>query len=175
MNEILSSIKVLVSDVDGVLTDSSKAYDREGNVIHKTFCDLDTLGMRLAERLGAFEVVLMSGDDRVNKEFAAAHGVEFIHTGYCSKVEALDELLAKRELLHMEVGFIGNDLNDAEAMDKVVSFAPGDCLDYMYKFATYELACSGGAGAFREVVDMILEAKGFNVDDMISCLPKETC
>ena len=173
MSDILSPIKLLVSDVDGVLTDSSKVYDRQGRVAYKVFCDLDTLGIRIAQRLGVLDIVLMSGDDRVNEDFAKAHRVPFIHTGYCSKKKALEELMTEKGLSSGEVGFIGNDLNDAEAMDMVVSFAPSESPDYMYRFSTYELAVTGGSGALREVIDMILFAKGISVQDMIGCLPKE--
>lgn len=80
--EILKGIQLILCDVDGVLTDSTKVYDTSGIVVYKTFSDLDTLGFRLAERMRKTypqvpEVILVSGDMRVNLRFAQVHGVSF--------------------------------------------------------------------------------------------------
>jgi 3-deoxy-D-manno-octulosonate 8-phosphate phosphatase (KDO 8-P phosphatase) len=184
----LIDIKHIFCDVDGVLTDSTKTYDIQGTVISKPFSDLDTMGFSILKRLPPRitiqnlkrknpivipTITLVSGDSRINREFAADHSIPFEWTHTNSKIDICMTILGylfPEGVTPHEVLYIGNDVNDLECLRSFTSACPSDALPYIQKICDYVTERPGGKGAFREILDDMLFEKGVTLDDYLCCL-----
>lgn len=157
--EKLSCIDVLICDVDGTLTDGSVTFSSDGSE-YKTFNVHDGLGISLAGRHG-IEVVFMTGrHSEMVMRRAAELDVRNVLQGISNKREAIDALMSDNNLEPDRIAYIGDDLNDIPAMERVgFVFAVHDANDFVRKMASHVLTKSGGRGAVREAIELILEAK----------------
>jgi 3-deoxy-D-manno-octulosonate 8-phosphate phosphatase (KDO 8-P phosphatase) len=155
----LKLIKLLLLDVDGVLTNGQIIYG-SGNLETKSFNVKDGLGIRLLQSAG-IEVGIVTG--RTSE--ALLHrcvdlGITMIYDGVKSKGDLLDAILSASGFLAHEVAFVGDDLPDIPLLKKVgVSVAVADAHDLVKKNADMVTIKKGGDGAVREVCEQILEAK----------------
>lgn len=79
--------------------------------------------------------------------------------------------MEERDLEVGEVAFVGNDINDLECLRSFISFCPSDALVPIQGVCDFVLNRPGGQGAFRELLDKIVFAKGFTLNDYLECLP----
>jgi len=155
----LRSIKLLLLDVDGVLTGGQIIYSNDA-VESKIFNVKDGLGIRMLKEAG-IEVGIVTG--RTSE--ALIHrcrdlGISMIYDGIGNKGALLDQILSGKGLDAHEIAFIGDDLPDISLMKKVgVGIAVNDAHERVKKTADIITANDGGDGAVREVCEMILEAK----------------
>jgi 3-deoxy-D-manno-octulosonate 8-phosphate phosphatase (KDO 8-P phosphatase) len=156
----LGEIKLLVLDVDGVLTDGTVATGEEGGDV-KFFNSLDGHGIRLWRRAG-FEVAFLSGrGSEAVKHRAAELGVEHVFLDCHEKLPVVRGLLAELGLSSGEAGFIGDDLPDLPAMRHVgFGAAVANAVDEVREQADYVTSRGGGRGAVREVIEYILKNTG---------------
>ncbi len=160
MNNKLAGIRILAMDVDGVLTDGGMIYG-VGDEQVKVFNAQDGLGIRLAREAG-LEVVIVTG----NTSFAIEHrakdlGLPTIFQGAKYKAKAIQDICQQWNVSPEQAGFIGDDLNDLPAFDTgCVCFAVANAVDEVKARADYVTSKSGGHGAVREVIELILKAKG---------------
>ena len=153
-------IKLVATDVDGVLTDATVLYGPHGELA-KPFFIRDGMGMRLLEGAGVRVGVITSEDsalvgERVKKLMLSAY-----RPGQKRKGEALAALMAEFGASAGEAVFIGDDVNDAEAMQLAgIDVCPADASSYALAMARYVTAAPGGRGCVREVAEHILAAKG---------------
>jgi 3-deoxy-D-manno-octulosonate 8-phosphate phosphatase (KDO 8-P phosphatase) len=155
----LAGVEVLICDVDGTLTDGSVTFSSDGTD-HKTFNVQDGLGISLAIRHG-LDIVFMTGrmSETVTRR-AAELGVTTVLQGISNKRDAIDELATVKNLNMDAVAYIGDDLNDLPAMERVgLVFAVHDANEYVCRQATFVLNKCGGRGAVREAIELILDAK----------------
>lgn len=183
-NVSLKDIRHIFCDVDGVLTDATKTYNAAGSLVSKSFSDLDSMGFSLARRLTIRfaanpsrnivvpRINLVSGDNRVNEEFARVMGLPFYYTRTDSKIDICMQVLEReyKDITNSEVIFIGNDINDLECLRSFVSFCPSDALPYIQKVCDVVTEAAGGRGVFREIIDSVLFEKGVTLDDYLCCL-----
>ena len=159
LEEKISKIKLLLTDVDGVLTDGGLYYTDEGMVM-KRFYVRDGMGAVLLKEKG-IEVGILTSD---KSEIAAARGkrlnFDLVYSGIKNKKEALEEICAARKIKPENIAFIGDDVNDIEAL-KIVGFSacPADAIDSISPFVDYVCKKEGGKGAFREFADLFLANK----------------
>ncbi|MEB3266038.1 MAG: 3-deoxy-manno-octulosonate cytidylyltransferase [Cyanobacteriota bacterium] len=156
----LAAIRLLISDVDGVLTDGRLHYGPEGECL-KSFHVRDGLGIRLLESCGV-RVTLMSGRDSAPLRRRAAD-LKLAHCrfGVTDKGAACLELMAELGLGANEVAFVGDDSIDLPALAVCgTGFAVADAAESVRRVAQHVLGTAGGAGALREVADLILHARG---------------
>jgi len=169
---LLEKIKLVASDVDGVLTSSQKTYDMGGNILSKTFSDLDTLGIKLARYFG-IRFVIITGDNRINTGFANTHKIDFIHT-FKSKYVALREYIEtnKLNINDDEVCYLGNDINDLDCLDAFYSIVPSKTTtnEVRRRATTSLFTADPGYNFVRTVLDMILAKKGITLDDKFKAL-----
>lgn len=163
MYDKLSKIKLVITDVDGVLTDGSLYYGIEGDGVEvlKVFNARDGLGTKMLLNNGIQVAVLSGRDSKVLRTRINDLGIPLFMLGKLDKHTACLELFAQANVTAEEVAFIGDDSVDLPAFALCgVSFAVADAADYIKQQATYTLSKEGGKGAFREAADLILAAQG---------------
>ena len=156
----IAPVKLMIFDVDGVLTDGRVIYLDNGTEI-KEFDVQDGHGIKLLQRAG-IEVALISGRACAAVEHRAAGlGISRVYQGMTVKVDAYELLLSETGLKEHETGYMGDDLIDIPVMRRAgfaVSVPNG--VSHVAPYAHYVTKASGGRGAAREVCEMILKGKG---------------
>ncbi len=154
------SVKIVVCDVDGVLTDGRVGIDSGGREF-KMFSVIDGTGIKFLQRAG-IEVGFLSG----RRSEAVAHrarelGVSIVRSGVGEKRPALEEILRHAGRLPAELCFMGDDLIDLPCL-RLAGFpvAVANCHPEVEKAAEYVTKARGGEGAVREVAEAILKAQG---------------
>lgn len=156
----LAQVRLLITDVDGVLTDGSLYYDASGECL-KRFHVRDGLGMRLLEECGIRVAVLSGRDSAVLRRRVADLRIDLYQFGVKDKLAACRELMTAAGAARHETACIGDDSIDLPAFDACgLSFAVADAADYVKVRATAVLQTAGGHGAVRELADAILAAQG---------------
>jgi len=156
----LKKIKLLLLDVDGVLTDGGIIYNDNGAET-KVFNVKDGLGMRLLMEAG-IHLGIITGR-RSNALYCRCKdlGINLIYDGVRNKIDVLDALLDQTGVSAEEVAFIGDDLPDLKLMKTIgLSIAVGDAHKMILDNADMVTSANGGHGAVREVCETILKAKG---------------
>lgn len=156
----LKKIKLLVCDVDGVLTDGSIIMDDNG-VENKVFSTKDGMGIYVALKFGLnIAVITGSNSSAIVKRFQKFSKFKDLYVGKDYKMESLIEVIAKYNLNKDEVVYVGDDLIDLAPMEYVgLSFCPADAHDAVKKTADVILSEAGGYGAVRVIIDMILKSQ----------------
>lgn len=154
-----SRIRLLVLDVDGVLTDGGLVYTASGEDT-KRFHVHDGLALVAALKAG-LQIAVFSGraSAAVTRRMAEL-GVAEVHQGVADKVAALDALLARLGLAPREVAVMGDDLPDLAAMARAgLALAPANAVAEVKRAAHWVARRRGGEGAVREAVEMLLKAR----------------
>lgn len=156
----LKSIKLLLLDVDGVLTDGSIVYDDNGTQT-KVFDVRDGLGIRLLITAG-IAVGIVTG----RRSEALVHrcrdlGIDLLFDGVADKASVLETTLVRTGLLAQEIAFVGDDLPDLPLMKRVgVAIAVADAHEKVRERALLVTRAAGGHGAVREICEQILKSQG---------------
>jgi 3-deoxy-D-manno-octulosonate 8-phosphate phosphatase (KDO 8-P phosphatase) len=160
VRERAKKIKLVIFDVDGVLTDGKLLFDEHGNE-YKWFHSRDGLGITLLRETGV-EVAVISG--RASKSVAqrmVSLGIERVFQGQRHKLIAYESLRAELDLEPEQIAHVGDDLLDLPLMRRVgLSVAVADAHPSILPFAHWVTAKQGGVGAVREVCDLIMDAQG---------------
>lgn len=160
MQARLKRIKLLILDVDGVMTDGRIIFDSNG-VESKFFNVKDGHGIKMIQRAG-IEVAIISGrQSQVVANRAAELGIERVFQKATDKRAPYSQLLADTGLTDAEVAFIGDDLIDIPLLRRVgFAAAPADAVAEVRPFVHLLTNKNGGWGAVREVCDLLLQAQG---------------
>ena len=147
-------------DVDGVLTDGGVWWGANGEE-WKRFCFADIMGVSLARKAGLMVTLISGEDSSLVVRFAAKLELTDITKGCKDKASALRAFAGRHGLRLEEICFMGDDVNDLEAMDLAgLSAAPADARPAVLRQADLVTHASGGNGAVRELVDLILSGAG---------------
>src|SRR5262245_20120553 len=164
MNEALAercrALKIVLTDVDGVMTDGSLLLLPDGREA-KAFHVRDGLAIVLAHRAG-LKTGILSGRaaESVARRAEELH-MAVVRQGVADKAAALREILAEQSLTAQEVAYVGDDLNDLAVMEAVaLSAAPADAPFEVRAAAFMVLETPGGRGCLREFIEAILRARG---------------
>ena len=153
-------IKLMIFDVDGVLTDGSLHYGAEGEAL-KTFNVHDGLGIKLLQEAGVQTAIISARISAQVTRRAADLGISHLHQGGHDKLTPFNALLDKTGLTAEQVGFIGDDIVDLPILGRV-GFAvavPNGRAEVLAR-AHHVTAAHGGRGAVREVCELLLRAQG---------------
>jgi 3-deoxy-D-manno-octulosonate 8-phosphate phosphatase (KDO 8-P phosphatase) len=152
-------LKLMIFDVDGVLTDGSLYFTDAGAEI-KVFNARDGHGLRMLQAEGV-TLAIITGRKAACVAWRMKNlGIEHVYQGIGDKLAALHELLAKLDMKACEAGFMGDDVIDLKVMAACgFSAAPADCHEFNRQRADYVASSPGGRGAAREVCEFILTAQ----------------
>lgn len=156
----LKKIKLVITDVDGVLTDGGMYYSKDGEFLKK-FNTRDAMGMELLLDLGIKTIMLTRENSNIVKARAKKIKVSELYSGVLNKKTLLlKKILKKYNVKLDQVAYIGDDLNDLEIMKSVgFSVTPSNGIDQIKKISNYVCKLNGGDGAFRELADIIISSQ----------------
>ena len=158
--EKIKRIKLLILDVDGVLTDGKIIMDDLGNET-KNFDVRDGHGLKLLMRYGVDVAILTGRRSKVVENRAKDLGIGEVYQGTKNKVEVLEGILRRRNIGSNNVAYIGDDIVDIPLFKKVgFSVTVADAMVYAKKAADYITDKNGGRGAVREICEIILQTQG---------------
>lgn len=150
-------IKLLVLDVDGCLTDGGLIYSADG-VESKAFNVKDGLGISTWVKLGNQVAIITGRNSKIVEKRAKELGVQHIHQGIKDKDRVLKEIISSLDISFDNVAAIGDDLNDFNMLKlSKRSFTPNDGVKEIKNIVNTTLNCNGGAGAVREMIDIIVQ------------------
>lgn len=156
----LADVRLVITDVDGVLTDGGLFYDATGECM-KRFHVRDGLGMKLLQESGVQVAVLSGRDSATLRKRVADLGVTLCMFGVKDKAAACRDLMEQAGVSAGQTACIGDDSIDLPAFASCgLSFAVPDAPVYVRQAADGVLQTPGGAGAFRELADAVLQAQG---------------
>ncbi|MGE4232407.1 MAG: KdsC family phosphatase [Bacteriovoracia bacterium] len=154
----LKKIKLLVLDVDGVLTDS-RIYWIEGTGWTRAFSVKDGYGIKLLMKAGCDVGVISGGDSKSVRERASFLGIRHVYLGDENKIIALEKIMSGTGYKVDEIAFVGDDLFDIPVLEKVgFSATVPDAVPEVKEVVHYITHGPGGNGAVREICDLIRKA-----------------
>lgn len=159
INDRAARIRLVLTDVDGVLTDGGVFYGQDGEVM-KRFNIRDGMGVERLREIG-LEVGIVTGEksESVVRRAEKLH-IEMVHLFCKDKPAVLREIMEQHKYAPEEIAYIGDDVNDLEVM-KLVGLAacPADAFSEVREIAHYVCRRPGGHGAFRELAELIIDAR----------------
>jgi 3-deoxy-D-manno-octulosonate 8-phosphate phosphatase (KDO 8-P phosphatase) len=156
----LNRIKLLLLDVDGVLTDGRIIYLNDGGEA-KAFDVKDGHGLKLIQRAGIQVGIITGRQSDIVARRAAELGIELVYQGAKDKMQPFMEILEKLGLEPSEVAYVGDDLVDLPVMRRVgFSATVADASDDIKPYVDLVTSRPGGRGAVREVCDFLLKKSG---------------
>ncbi len=155
----MEEIKAIALDVDGVLTDSTFIWGTNSEE-YKKFSFTDVMGISLASKAGII-FALISGEDNVLVDrFAEKMKIAFVYKGIKDKASALSSFAGQNKLPLRQICFMGDDVNDLGALQLAgFSAAPANAHESVKRVVKLVTVKSGGNGAVRELIDLILAKK----------------
>ena len=155
-------IKLLILDVDGVLTDGKKYYNRNGDVVMKTFCDKDWTAIKRFRAMGV-NVIFLTGDP-FNEKIASNRNIDCIvnrkdgrHT---DKEDYLQEICDTYKVTKKEIAFVGDDIFDMGIIKKVkYSYCPEDSTEEIQNAVTDIITAPGGNNCIMILFDYLKDSK----------------
>lgn len=153
-------IKLLLMDCDGVLTDGRLYFTESGEAM-KVFHVRDGQGLALWHKAG-FRSGIISGRNaqKILEKRATELGIDYIKACSLDKAKDFEDILQDAKVTPDEVAFIGDDIGDICLMEKVgLPIAVADAVSEVFPYIIYKTEKRGGAGAVREVTDLLLKAK----------------
>ena len=160
VRERAAKVKLLVLDVDGVLTDGRIIMDHKGREI-KAFNVRDGHGLRLLREAGIEVAILTGRSSPVVQKRADDLGILWVRQGVNDKVGAYEKIVRKMGITDNEACFVGDDLVDIPLLKRVgIPIVVADGAPEAKRFARYVTQSSGGKGAVREVCDLLLQTQG---------------
>ena len=157
ITQICKKIKIVISDVDGVLTDGGVYYSEKGESLKK-FNVKDGMGVELLHNKNIKVILLTRENSKIVQMRGEKINADKIILGIKNKFDELEKLKQEFNVNSKEIGYIGDDLNDLEIMSSV-GFAgtPFDGHEKIKEVSDYICEKRGGHGAFREFAEIIIE------------------
>lgn len=152
------SIKVFLSDVDGVLTDGGMYYTESGDEFKKFNC-YDGMGMKLLQQRGYKVGILTSEDRKINRNRANKLNLDYQFHGIKNKLDFIIEFCDKEKIDLSEIAYIGDDINCYDLLSNVgIAACPKNAIQKIKSIPNIiQLNSEGGNGAFREFAELYLK------------------
>lgn len=159
IRERAKEIKMIIMDVDGVLTDGRIILGNKGEEL-KNFYVQDGQGIALALQKGLIIALVSGRRSKVVERRVEELKIKEVYQNISKKIEVYSRLLKKYSLTDEEVAYIGDDLGDIPPLKKAgLAIAPANGVEEVKGIVHYVTRASGGRGAVREAIDIILKAK----------------
>ena len=163
MKDILEKaarIRLVIFDVDGVLTDGSLFFGDDGQE-YKAFNSRDGHGMKMLQKHGVELAVITGRTSQVVEHRMKNLGISHLYQGRLDKLPAFEDLTAKLGIAPDECAYVGDDVVDLPVMTRVgMAIAVQDAHPFVKQHAHWQTTACGGRGAARDVCELLLEAKG---------------
>ncbi len=157
---IAKHIKLLIFDVDGVLTDGRLFFGDDGQE-YKAFYSRDGLGMKLLQRSGVEIGVITARTSQVVEHRMQNLDIKHVYQGRLDKITAFDEMISKLNIAPEHTAYVGDDVVDLPVMKRVgLAIAVQDAHPFVKKHAHWITNHNGGHGAARDACELIMEAQG---------------
>ena len=155
----LQPIQLILSDVDGVMTDGGIQYDNQG-VEYKQFHVRDGMGIKLWQQCEHRFGIVTARTSHIVKVRASELGIEVVRQGFEDKLAIVEQLASEFGIRMEQICFVGDDLTDLRAMQRVgLAATVADGVDEVKQAAHLVLKSAGGRGALRELIELILKAQ----------------
>lgn len=159
-SEKAAALTWIVLDVDGVLTDGSLIYSNNGDEL-KAFNIKDGLAIKIAQRAGLQFAIITGRSSRLLARRAAELGIDIVLQDRSDKLAALSELAEELDITLQQIAYMGDDLPDLGAIESVaLGTCPADAAGEVVAAADWVATVNGGRGAVRELIEMLLSARG---------------
>ena len=159
LEQRMQQIELILSDVDGVMTDGNITYDNQG-IETKSFHVRDGLGIKLWQRAGHRFGILTARTSHIVKLRASELGIEILRQGVDQKFSVAMQIMESLGLKPEQVCYIGDDLTDLEVMNRVgLPASVSDGVAEVRSAAKLVTKATGGRGAIRELVEILLESQ----------------
>jgi 3-deoxy-D-manno-octulosonate 8-phosphate phosphatase (KDO 8-P phosphatase) len=161
MKERLSKIRLLLLDVDGVLTDGRITYDANG-IESKSFDVKDGHGLKMLQRTGVKVGIITGRQSEIVALRGRELGIEILCQGAKQKLPPYEAILQEHGLEDQQVAYVGDDLVDLPILNRVgFAVTVADGVEELRDHVDYVTRRPGGRGAVREVCDLLLKETGF--------------
>ena len=158
--ERAARIRLLVLDVDGVLTDGRLYFDSQGNEM-KAFYTQDGLGLKAVQQAGITLALISGRTSRMVADRASALGIEHVYQGRSEKLSAYLDLQARTGCSDEQTCFIGDDWIDLPVLTRAgLAVTVPEAVPAVLARAHWVTTRSGGLGAVRELCELLLDAQG---------------
>jgi 3-deoxy-D-manno-octulosonate 8-phosphate phosphatase (KDO 8-P phosphatase) len=152
-------IKLVITDVDGVLTDGGMYYSNKGDIMKK-FYARDGMGVMLLRKQKIPTIIITKEKTEMVREWSKRMSIDHLYDGIQNKSSLLPKIIKKYKIQSKNIAFIGDDVNDIVLLEKVgLSVTPNDGIFEAKQISDYICKNIGGNGAFRELSDLILSSK----------------
>jgi len=159
LSDRCEKIKILISDVDGVLTDGGMYYSEKGEEFKK-FNTKDGMAVELLQKNKIPVIFMTKEKSKIVLQRAKKIKIEKLYIGITDKGGKLREICKKFKVNLEEIAYIGDDINDLEIMKKVgFSASPNNAMSEIKKKSDYICKLNGGEGVLREFAELILSTK----------------
>ena len=156
---IINRVQLIVYDFDGVMTDNNIYVAQDGKemvLVNRA----DGLGVSEIKKMGIDQIIISTEKNAVVSARACKLGITCLQ-GIDNKKDTLIDYCNKNDIDLTRVAYVGNDINDKEAMEIAgVSFCPADAHESIKAISDHVLKMRGGNGVVRELLDFIIEQKG---------------
>jgi len=153
----VSKIKILLTDVDGVLTDGGMYYSNKGDIMKK-FHARDGMAVTLLRKKGIDTIIVTKEKTEIVRQWSKKMKIRELFDGINDKEVVLDKVCKKYKLTPNQVAYIGDDVNDIGLLQIVgFSASPKDGMPMVKRICNYTCKTEGGKGAFRELAELILK------------------
>lgn len=155
----LKQIRIVATDVDGVLTDAGMYYSESGDE-WKKFNTRDGMGIKLLQKAGFVTAIITQERTKLVARRAEKLAIPELHQGVMDKLSVLREMVARHGVSLDQVAYIGDDVNDLEALQAVgFSASPADGMPVIHAAVDYICKKKGGEGCVRELAELLLRAQ----------------
>ncbi len=164
--EKAARIRLLIFDVDGVLTDGSLYFTEDGKE-YKAFNSRDGHGIKMLLGHGVEIAVITGRTSKIVNHRMNNLGILHVYQGKSDKIPAFEELIADLGISPQDTAYVGDDIVDLPVMRRVgLAIAVQDAHPFVKQHAHWQTPKPGGRGAARDVCELILEAKGKLNDEL---------
>lgn len=159
ISDRVKKIKIVLTDVDGVLTDGGMYYTSKGDIMKK-FHVRDGMGVTLLRKIGIPTIIVTKERTQMVKQWSRNMRISKLFDGVKQKELIIEKICKQFNVEYDEVAYIGDDINDVELLKKVgFSAVPNDAIDIAKQNCNYICKTKAGNGALREIAEIILSAK----------------
>lgn len=167
LHDTLAAIRLVIFDVDGVLTDGRLYFDNQGGE-YKAFHSRDGHGMKLLQQAGVPIAIITGRQSALVAKRMDDLGITHVYQGNHDKLPVFEQLLSKLDIDPRHICYVGDDILDLPVMTRVgLAVAVADAHPATKAHADYITQAAGGQGAAREICDLILSAQN-KMDDIMA-------